>query len=105
MSRYGGADRDKTKRGTRRFRPHPIIGRYKGIKHLVWRKDQAWEVVRDPLPWLLFLMIFCQTLVVGGLNTFNSLLINKAFGFNVSVSQLLGLPLAVFQGMLYILIG
>ncbi len=50
-------------------------------------------------------MIFCQTLVVGGLNTFNSLLINKAFGFSVSVSQLLGLPLAVFQGMLYILIG
>ena len=51
------------------------------------------------------MMIFCETLVVGGLNTFNSLLINKAFGFSVPDAQLLGLPLAVFQGLLYLLIG
>jgi hypothetical protein len=44
-------------------------------------------------------------LVVGGINTFNSLLINKAFGFSVSVSQLLGMPLAAFQIILYFLIG
>ncbi len=76
-----------------------------GIKQKVWRREQAFEVLRDPLPWLLFLMIFCETLVVGGLNTFNNLLINKAFGFSVGDSQLLGLPLAVFQGLLYLLIG
>ena len=76
-----------------------------GIKQSVWRREQAMEVLRDPLPWMLFLMVFCQTLVVGGLNTFNSLLINKAFGFSVSVSQLLGMPLAAFQGILYYLIG
>ena len=76
-----------------------------GIKQKVFRREQALEVFRDPLPWLLFMMIFCETLVVGGLNTFNSLLINKAFGFSVSNSQLLGLPLAVFQGILYVLIG
>jgi len=76
-----------------------------GLKQKVWRQEQAMEVLRDPLPWLLFMMIFCETLVVGGLNTFNSLLINKAFGFSVSDSQLLGLPLAVFQGLLYVLIG
>jgi hypothetical protein len=29
-------------------------------------------------------MIFLQTLVVGGFNTFNSILINGAFGFDVS---------------------
>ena len=76
-----------------------------GIKHVAWVSEQAWEVLRDPLPWLLVLMIFCETLVVGGLNVFNNLLINQAFGFSVSDSQLLGLPLAVFQGILYLLIG
>lgn len=50
-------------------------------------------------------MILTQTLVVGGLNTFNSILINQAFGFSVSVAQLLGMPLAAFQVMLYFLIG
>jgi len=76
-----------------------------GIKQRIWRAEQALEVLRDPLPWLLSMMIFCETLVVGGLNTFNSLLINKAFGFSVPDAQLLGLPLAVFQGLLYLLIG
>jgi hypothetical protein len=76
-----------------------------GIKQKVWRSEQVWELFKDPLPWLICGMMLFQTLVVGGLNTFNSLLINKAFGFDVATSQLLGLPLAVFQGLLYILIG
>lgn len=50
-------------------------------------------------------MIFAQTLVNGGLYTFNSLLINKAFGFDAATAQLLGIPLAVFTILLYLLIG
>jgi hypothetical protein len=76
-----------------------------GIKQKVWRSDQAKEILTDPLPWLLFGMIFFVSCVVGGLNTFNSLLINKAFGFSTAQSLLLGLPLAVFQVILYFLIG
>jgi hypothetical protein len=76
-----------------------------GIQAKAWRSEQVWELFKDPLPWLLCGMMLFQTLVVGGLNTFNSLLINKAFGFSVAESQLLGLPLAAFQGILYILIG
>lgn len=55
-----------------------------GIKQKVWKKDQAREAWLDPFTWLLFFMMFFQTLVVGGLNTFNSILINTAFGFDVS---------------------
>jgi hypothetical protein len=55
-----------------------------GIKQKVWKKDQAREAWTDPFTWLLFTMMFFQTLVVGGLNTFNSILINTAFGFDVS---------------------
>ncbi|WWD03389.1 hypothetical protein V865_001441 [Kwoniella europaea PYCC6329] len=76
-----------------------------GIQQKVWRSDQAWEVLRDPLPWLLFGMMFIQSTVVGGLNTFNNLLIKNAFGFTTSQSLLLALPLAVFQVILYFLIG
>jgi hypothetical protein len=50
-----------------------------GIKQKVWKTEQAFEAVKDPYTYLLF-----NTLVVGGINTFNSLLINKAFGFDVS---------------------
>jgi hypothetical protein len=50
-------------------------------------------------------MMLFQTLVVGGVNTFNSLLINQAFGFSTSQSQLLSLPLNVFQVILYFFIG
>jgi hypothetical protein len=39
------------------------------------------------------------TLIVGGLNTFSSLLINKAFGFNAAQSQLLSIPLGVMSIM------
>jgi hypothetical protein len=54
-----------------------------GIKQKVWKTDQAVEAVRDPYTYLLFALAFFNTLVVGGINTFNSLLINKAFGFDV----------------------
>ena len=36
------------------------------------------------MTYLLFTMYFTQSTIVGGLNTFNSLLINRAFGFDVS---------------------
>jgi hypothetical protein len=38
-------------------------------------------------------------------NTFNSLLINKGFGFSVLTSQLLGIPLAVDTVLLYFLMA
>ena len=57
-----------------------------GIKQKKWKNDQAKEALLDPLTYLLFFMMFSQTLVVGGLNTFNSILINSAFGFDVSAA-------------------
>ena len=39
--------------------------------------------------------------MVGGLGTFQGLLINQAFGFSVSVSQLLSMPLGWMQVLLY----
>lgn len=39
-----------------------------GIKQKVFRKDQAWEAFTDPYSWLLFFMMFFQTLVVGGVS-------------------------------------
>lgn len=76
-----------------------------GIQAKKWKSDQATETVKDPLVYLLFLMMFIEATVVGGLNTFNSLLINKAFGFDAATSQLLGMPLACFQVILYFLIA
>jgi hypothetical protein len=37
-----------------------------GIKQKVWKKDQAREAWTDPFTWLLFIMMFFQSLVVGG---------------------------------------
>lgn len=76
-----------------------------GIQAKRWKTDQVKEVFRDPLAWLLIAMILTQTMVNGGLYTFNSLLINKAFGFDAATAQLLGIPLAVFTVLLYFLIG
>ena len=76
-----------------------------GIQAKKWKPSHVKEAFTDPLVGLLILMIFSQTLVNGGLYTFNSLLINKAFGFDAATAQLLGIPLAVFQVLLYLLIG
>ncbi|KEF52353.1 uncharacterized protein A1O9_11593 [Exophiala aquamarina CBS 119918] len=76
-----------------------------GIQAKHWKSGQLKEAFQDPLAWLLVGMIFVQTLVNGGLYTFNSLLINKAFGFDAATAQLLGIPLAVFTILLYFLIG
>ncbi|KAI9631747.1 major facilitator superfamily domain-containing protein [Dioszegia hungarica] len=74
-----------------------------GIKQKVFKKDQARESWTDPLTWSLCIMIFLQTLVVGGFNTFNSILINGAFGFDVKTSLLVSIPLSIFQVCLYFL--
>jgi hypothetical protein len=76
-----------------------------GIKQKKWKSDQAREAFTDPFTWLLFFMMFSQSLVVGGLNTFNSLLINRAFNFTVTTSLLVSIPLSVFQVILYFFIG
>ena len=55
-----------------------------GIKQKVFKREQAVEAAKDPLTYLLFSLAFFQTLVVGGLSVFNTLLVNRAFGFSVS---------------------
>jgi len=54
-----------------------------GIKNTKFKTEQAREAFTDPVSWLLVGMMLLQTFVVGGLNTFNSLLIKNAFGFSV----------------------
>lgn len=76
-----------------------------GIHGSKWKSEQAREALSDSLSWLLVGMIFLQTLVNGGIYTFNALLINKAFGFDAATAQLLGIPLNAFTVMLYFLIG
>ncbi len=56
---------------------------------------------QDALARLLVATILVQTMANGGLYTFSSLLINKAFGFAAATAQILGLPLAIFTILLY----
>ena len=76
-----------------------------GIKQKIWKRCQAIEALLDPYSWLLFSLLLFQTLVVGGVNTFNNLLIAKGFGFDVLTTQLLGIPLAVDTVLLYALMA
>jgi sugar phosphate permease len=72
-----------------------------GLKNLTFKKAQAMEAIRDPFSWMLFMLAINQTLVVGGINTFNALLINKAFNFSVTDSQLLSIPLGAMVIITY----
>jgi hypothetical protein len=72
-----------------------------GIKNPKWNWDQFREVISDVYLWSIVCIAFLNSLVVGGLGTFQGLLINKAFGFNVGDSQLLQMPLGNFQVILY----
>lgn len=65
-----------------------------GLKQKKWKSEQAWEVVKDPYTYCLFFLALFQTMIVGGIGKFNSLLINRAFGFDVLTSQLLKIPLS-----------
>ena len=76
-----------------------------GIQQKNWRSDQAWEVLRDPLPFMLFFMNFSSSCIGGGIGTFSNLLINKAFGFSTGDSLLLNLGISAFQISLYYLFG
>lgn len=76
-----------------------------GIQAKRWKTSQVKEALVDPLSWLLIIMILFQTLVNGGIYTFNALLINRAFGFDPATAQLLGIPLNAFTVMLYFFIG
>jgi len=44
-------------------------------------------------------------MIVGGLSKFNSLLINRAFGFDVLTSQLLKIPMSLCGVMFYMLMA
>ncbi|WWD08936.1 hypothetical protein V865_007051 [Kwoniella europaea PYCC6329] len=74
-----------------------------GIKHKEFKKAQIFEAISDPYTYLLFLLAFFNTLVVGGINTFNAILINQAFGFSVLDSQLLSIPLGAAVILTYLL--
>ncbi|WRT63808.1 uncharacterized protein IL334_000733 [Kwoniella shivajii] len=74
-----------------------------GIKHLEFKHSQIWEAIGDPYTYLLFLLALFNTLVVGGINTFNAILINQAFGFSVLDSQLLSIPLGAMVVVTYFL--
>jgi sugar phosphate permease len=76
-----------------------------GLKNTHFKKEQVLEAFTDPYTLLLFLLAFFQTLVVGGINTFNALLLNKAFGFSVLDSQLLSIPLGAMTIVTYMLIS
>jgi hypothetical protein len=58
-----------------------------GLKQKHFKMNQVIEAAKDPFTYLLFLLAVSQTVVVGGLGNFSSLLINKAFGFDVSTSS------------------
>lgn len=51
-------------------------------------------MIKDPYTYCLFFLALFQTMIVGGIGKFNSLLINRAFGFDVLTSQLLKIPLS-----------
>lgn len=72
-----------------------------GIKQKVFKRHQAIEAITDPFSWMLFMLAINQTLVVGGINTFNALLINQAFQFPVTTSQLLSIPLGAMVVLTY----
>ncbi|KAJ7476202.1 major facilitator superfamily domain-containing protein [Mycena latifolia] len=74
-----------------------------GIKNKVYNSAQAWEVAKDPAVWMYFLLFFQNTLVVGGIGTFGSILINGSFGFSVLNSQLLNIPLGALSIFFYFL--
>jgi hypothetical protein len=74
-----------------------------GSRETHFNKKQAIEAFTDPFTWLLFFLAVFNTLVVGGLGTFNNLLISQAFGFDVLTSQLLGIPLSVGAVCFYLL--
>ncbi|OCF36980.1 hypothetical protein I316_01578 [Kwoniella heveanensis BCC8398] len=76
-----------------------------GIKQKVWKSEQAWETAKDPQVYALFALTFCQTLVIGGVGKFASLLINRAFGFDVATSQLLKIPVSVVGVCAYFLMA
>jgi len=76
-----------------------------GLRQTIWKAEQAWEVVRDPQVYALVIFALCQTCVIGGISKFNSLLINRAFGFDVLTSQLLKIPMALVQALFYYLMA
>lgn len=59
-----------------------------GLKNKEFKRDQAIEAFKDPMTYLYFALPCVETLVVGGIGAFGSLLINKGFGFSVLETQL-----------------
>jgi hypothetical protein len=76
-----------------------------GLKNKKWNSEQAWEAAKDPFAYCLFAFALCQTLIVGGIGKFNSLLINQAFGFDVLTSQLLKIPMSLCGVAFYYLMA
>lgn len=98
-----------------------VRGNDQGIKNPKWNWDQFREAVSDQFLYILFSLTFLKWVipeitlalslvdvssalsatVVGGLGAFSNLLVNKAFGFNVLQSQLLGMPTGTLVIIIY----
>ncbi|WOO79996.1 putative transporter [Vanrija pseudolonga] len=76
-----------------------------GLKQKKFKKEQVMEAFTDPYSLCLFFLPFFQTLVIGGVNKFNNLLLNQAFHFDVLQSQLLNIPLGTLTVTGYFVIS
>jgi len=94
------ADSEERTRLIERVRPNN-----QGIRQKEWKRHQIIEALLDPFTWLMFLLAFFNTLVVGGIGKFSSLLINQAFGFDTLQALLLGIPQSVFTIALFYIQG
>lgn len=63
-----------------------------GLKNKTFKKDQAMEALKDPMTYLYFFLPCVETLVVGGIGSFGTIIINQGFKFSVLDTQLLNIP-------------
>ncbi|OOQ88731.1 putative 2-ketogluconate transporter [Penicillium brasilianum] len=67
-----------------------------GLQNRKFRKDQVWEVVKDPQVYAIALIQLLLTIPSGGLGAFNNIIV-KSFGFTTWQTQLLQMVSGVVQ--------
>jgi sugar phosphate permease len=67
-----------------------------GIETKVWKWEQLWETVTDPKTYIWTLLLFCVSVVSGGISTFGPLIIEE-FGFDSFQTILLNIPSGFVQ--------
>ncbi|KAF2084362.1 MFS general substrate transporter [Saccharata proteae CBS 121410] len=68
-----------------------VAGNRGGIKNHHFKKDQAWQTVRDPKTWILFIMAVGAQIPNSALTSFTSIIVGS-FGFNTLGTQYLQIP-------------